>query len=327
MKINYKFSRKPKGVKGKILTPEDFQVEEIVDGRFLKKFERTENGIKRVDGPYALYSMTKRNLTTHNALKIISSCLKISENQIGYAGLKDKFALTKQYVTIKNGPAGDINLKDIQMTYISRTNRCMSIGDLIGNNFIIKLHDCRNLGKIERAVDSVKKNGLPNYFGPQRFGKYVNNHIIGRLIVKRKFTKAIRLINNIYGKRFEDLRDVNGQRIKFFINAYQSYIFNETLKCYIRKNKGRFSEKVKIVGCNTKLSKSYMDRIIADVINRERISPADFLINELRMSCSGSERPAFVDASNLDYEISENNLRLSFTLPKGSYATVLLEYL
>ncbi len=325
-RIKYYFWDKQKGAGGTIETPEDFGVEEVIDRKFLQRFERTKGGVSTVKGPYSLCLLTKRNATTLSAINKICKKLNIKKIDIGYAGLKDKFAVTKQYVTIKNVQVDSIKLDGIELKEIRKTNRHIGVGDLTGNKFAIKLHDCRNL-EIKTIAKNVEKYGLPNYFGPQRFGKYCNNHTIGRLIVKRRFSEALKLINANYLKDSYGISGVEKRKIKFFINAYQSWIFNEALKTYMKHDKKSFFGAVSLFGYTTKLTNNPIDKITARIAKKECIAQKDFRIDELRICCTGGVRDAFVNVSDLRYDKSGNNMLLHFTLPKGSYATVLLKYL
>ena len=82
--------------------PEDFKVKEIIDKKFLKKFSIRGGKVTQSTGIYTLYLLKKRNMTTMEALEKIAKTFKIKKDSIGYAGLKDKFAVTEQYITIKN---------------------------------------------------------------------------------------------------------------------------------------------------------------------------------------------------------------------------------
>jgi tRNA pseudouridine13 synthase len=320
------FLRYAEGIGGKVLSPEDFLVDEIIDRKFLRKFERSSSGVSKVKGPYTLYLLKKRNYTTSSAIEKISKRLKIDRKLIGYAGLKDKFAVTKQYVTIKKYFPETV-LDEISITPVSKTNRHIYIGDLVGNRFLIKLHGCKNTKNIEKLIDSAGENGLPNYFGPQRFGKHENNHIVGRMILKRNFKRSLKIINEIYGKNFSSINEVEKQKIKFFINAYQSFVFNKALCAYVRNNKSSFFKHVNIVGYDTRLPSNKIDKIEESLIKKDDIRQKDFSIKELGITCNGSMRNAFTKIHDVSYKISNNIVELSFTLPKGSYATILLKYL
>lgn len=275
-----------------ILSPEDFIVEEMIDPKFLRKFQRSAEKVVPVEGPYILYMLKKRGLTTEEALRIVAANFKIPVASIGFAGLKDKFAVTSQYITIKGNFYG-FSEKNMSLVRIGKTNRHISVGNLLANKFTITLHNC-NAGKIEKAARRMKK--MPNFFGPQRFGSRKNNHTIGKLIVDEKFAEALELINASSNK-YASLMQMEKRKLKFYINAYQSGIFNKKLEKFLKERK---IGKIKIPG---------------------------FRVDELMLSCSGFKREAYVVPKNLACKKEGAAIKLSFTLPKGSYATVLISEL
>lgn len=302
---------KSKGICGRLTRPEDFIVKEIPPK--FKKYERYKSGVRRIEGLYTLLLLKKKNMTTKDALNIISK--KFNIEKIGYAGMKDKFAVTFQYITVK----GDIeNFKEsnLEAEKICKVNRWLDIGDLEGNEFIITLHRCR-IGNMQRLMNEIKERGIPNYFGPQRFGKNLNNHKIGKYIIKKEFNKALSLINKNCKKKYDNIHCVSKDLLKFFIHSYQSWIFNKILDEYIRQNK--IAKKIEIIGYDTKTRGG----IINKIIRKEKIRPEDFRIDELMISCSGTKRKAFI-RPKIKYEVKDDDVQLSFSLPKGSYATVLL---
>jgi len=305
MKIKYLYWTKTKGIRGKLKTPEDFIVKEIINPKFLLRYKR-ENKIEEMSGPYSLFLLKKKNLTTEQAISKISKIFSLRD--FGYAGLKDRFAVTYQYVTVK-GKIGEYSDENIEISDIRKINRPIAVGDLIGNEFIITLHDCK-LNKINENVYAIAQ-GIPNYFGPQRFGKNKNNHVFGKLILQ-----------GIDKQQLYDRR-IDKKLAKFFIHAYQSYIFNETVNEYIRKNKKPYFKYIPVVGYNTKLGNSKIDKIIKKILKKEKINIKDFKRDELRICCNGSKRKMFI-RTKIDYKIYGNDVILRFFLPKGSYATNIL---
>jgi len=302
MKINYIYWTKTKGIGGKLKSADDFVVKEIINPKFLLKYKR-EKKIEKMSGPYSLFLLKKKNLTTIEAIRKIAKKFSIPLENFGYAGLKDKKAITYQYVTVK-GEIEEYEDEGIKIFNIKKIDRPIAVGDLIGNEFTITLHRCKNLDKIDEAVASIEK-GIPNYFGPQRFGR--NNHELGKLI----------LINK---------ERIDKKHAKFFIHAYQSYIFNETVNEYIRKNKKPYFKYIPVVGYNTKLGNSKIDKIIKKILKKEKINIKDFKIDELRICCNGSKRKMFIK-TKIDYKIFGSDVILKFFLPKGSYATNVLREL
>lgn len=296
-------------IKDLIKEPEDFVVKEIIEKKFLSKFTHSFH-TKKVDEKYSLYILKKRNMNTRTAIKEIAKRIGIKEDDIGYAGLKDKKAVTCQYITIPSGVEIK-NIDNVELEFVKKTDKMINKGDLIGNEFVITLYEF-NKNTLKKIVD-LNHRKIKNFFGDQRFGKNMNNHEIGKLILLRKFKDALLLINNIYQSDYKNLKQIDMKEIKFFINAYQSFAFNKALK-------------------NTKsLSLSlpgfyFIDNETEMIMEKDGIKQKDFNLPELGMRCRGSKRECYF-TTNINYEIRDKKLILSFFLPKGCYATTVLSEL
>ncbi len=139
--------------------PEDFQVEEHTT--------RTAEG-----GPYALYRLTKRGLGTPEAISAVARRWKIAPRQIACGGLKDRHALTVQWVTIHHGPRRDLRQTNLQLAYVGQTATPFAAADIAANAFRIVLRDLSadEAHQARQTLESVARDGVPNYFDQQRFG-------------------------------------------------------------------------------------------------------------------------------------------------------------
>src|SRR3989338_2029612 len=305
---------------------EDFIVEEILSERFIHSYKRTGKGIEKSSGDYALFLLKKQNMNTMDVIKELE---KKFQRSIGFAGLKDKKAVTSQYVTIKidkiNNAAESCLIKErhaienismysdyknsdawFKLNFVKFVHGQLSPGDLRGNKFTITLHDCSDIEKLPKIIKSVR-NGIPNFFGNQRFSE--KNHIICR--------KIIRTGKSVFAK---DLT-------KFYIHAYQSFLFNNALKKYLKKQlKLLNSKELSVPGYNTVLGNKKFDRILTDILKAEKISLRNFKIDKLGIMCRGSMRMPMI-YPDISYEVRDNDIILRFTLPKGAYATVVLDHI
>jgi tRNA pseudouridine13 synthase len=259
------------------------------------------------------------NLTTEEAVRKLARLLNVK--QVHYAGLKDKRAVSFQYVTIE-GNIKNLKTKQIELTVIKKTDRKINIGDLKGNEFEITLHGCKELNNLKRLIQEIKKRGVPNYFGLQRFGKNMDNHLTGRYLVKRRFKEAVKIINENSGKNYKSIEEVPKSLLKFFIHAYQSWIFNELLNKYIKENKRPSFRTVSLVGTETQ----NMDPGTKQLLEKEGVSKKDFEIRELGIKNIGGKRKLFI-RTEIDYEVCNKKVKIKFSLPKGSYGTVVLREL
>lgn len=146
------------GMKLKSL-PDDFEVEELSD-------------FPLGNGPFAVYLLTKRSLGTPEAITAIAERWNLSRRQISYGGLKDKHAVTRQWVTIHRGPRHDMKQDHFTLAYQGQADREFGPHDIAANRFRVVM---RNLTQpdAERIVglrDPLLRDGVPNYFDDQRFG-------------------------------------------------------------------------------------------------------------------------------------------------------------
>jgi tRNA pseudouridine13 synthase len=140
--------------------PEDFVVEEgarIRPGR---------------DGRWTLYLLHKRGIGTLEALRAVRRAWRIPPRAVGFGGLKDRHALTRQWVTIAGGPARDLDARDFRLSFEGRSRVPMTRMALLGNRFRIRIRDLarEEARTARRRFEELTASGLPAYFDEQRFG-------------------------------------------------------------------------------------------------------------------------------------------------------------
>ena len=223
-------------------TPEDFIVKEMNDI------------ILGNTGKYAYFLLKKKNYNTIKAIETIAKALGINVKNIGFAGNKDKNAVTEQLISIKNGKKDfeKVSLKDIGLKYVGKGDEEIYLGRLKGNEFYITIRglEDKEIKKIEEKAKN-KQIFMPNYFGEQRFSK--SNHWIGKAITNRDFKKAVELVlesNSEQNERIEEhlqrqkndfivaLKIIPFKMLKLYVHSYQSFLFNRTLEEYISVNTG-----------------------------------------------------------------------------------------
>ncbi len=160
--------------------------------------EELTNRVETTNGNYIIVELTKRNWDTHHLAHELSRTLRVSQNRFGWAGTKDKRALTRQKISIWDVSENDverIRLKDVELKVIGRSNKKISLGDLWGNRFKITVRDIHL--SIEESLSRVKditgelQKGAPNFFGVQRFGEYRPvTHVVGEAIMRGDFREA-----------------------------------------------------------------------------------------------------------------------------------------
>ena len=169
--------------------PEDFIVREISDPPRQKD-----------NGEYSIATVTARNWETNRMVRLMSRNMGVSRDRIGFAGTKDKRAITTQLMSVYGTEElwQKVDLKDLKIENIYRGARGIEIGDLIGNDFEISVKNCTmDPSQIRETVDSdisiIKQTGgFPNYFGVQRFGAVRPvTHRVGERLVRGDIKGAV----------------------------------------------------------------------------------------------------------------------------------------
>ncbi len=182
-------------------SPRDFTVEEI------PLYEFTG------EGEHLVLKVRKKEMTTWEMLDVLSNHVGIRRRDMGYAGLKDKHAMTIQYISLPakfEAKLEAFSHEKIKILEQTRHNNKLRVGHLKGNRFSIRLK--KVLGVQKEKLDSMMKwieaNGLPNYFGNQRFGTDGNNWVDGKRLI-------------------EGTLKIRDRKTKeFLMGSYQSYLFN-----------------------------------------------------------------------------------------------------
>lgn len=175
------------GIGGRLRTvPEDFRVDEIpLEGKGGNA------------GPFLICSLNKTNWELQHAVKEIAKRLGISHRRIGWAGTKDRNAVTSQWISIYNvtpEQVAAIRLRDISLTVVRQSNEALALGDLLGNRFAILIRDTESSDPASRAAEITRSiaDGIPNYFGIQRFGAIRPvTHAVGEWILRGDYEQAV----------------------------------------------------------------------------------------------------------------------------------------
>ncbi len=177
------------GVGGKLrILVEDFIVEE--------RFEPCNDG----EGEYVHFILEKYNWDTIRAITQLSRVLRVSLKRFGYAGTKDKRALTRQRVSawrISEEELSKVSIPGLKLYGFTRCRERVNLGDLLGNEFTIAVR--RLTGEaleetLAQTTEQLHERGVPNYFGYQRFGTVrPNTHLVGKAIVQGNLEEAVML--------------------------------------------------------------------------------------------------------------------------------------
>ncbi|MFQ3308324.1 MAG: tRNA pseudouridine13 synthase [Candidatus Nanohaloarchaea archaeon] len=238
-KMDWEYYTDTIGIKGSIKEQvNDFVVRELA------RHETSE------EGEHLIIKLHKQNMTTMEAVSKLSNMLHISKDRIGYAGNKDKRAVTEQYISVQGIDAEDINqifTDEFELEVIGK-NGYIGLGNLMANRFEIKI---RNLNlQIEdirdRTLKTADKLGskFPNYFGEQRFGSpRPITHQVGRHILRGNFEEAVwTYIAKPYDAEYKSIRKVRDElwetrdpedKAEKFPETYR---YEKTLLYHLNKN-------------------------------------------------------------------------------------------
>jgi tRNA pseudouridine13 synthase len=315
------------------LVPEDFEVEEVP--------AYAPSG----EGEHLYLWVEKRGRDTRELVRALTQALGIREGDIGVAGMKDRQAITRQLLSV---PAraeprlADFSLEGVRVLWTRRHGNKLRTGHLKGNRFRLRLRGVRDVGAAREAFSRLSTQGVPNYFGEQRFGRAGDNADLGKLL--------------ILGQRLPKKPD-RFER-KLYLSAFQSRLFNRALAARLRE--GTFDR-----------------ALLGDVLRKEdtgglfvcealevdaprvaafEVSPAGPMFGpkmlpaahavaeaEARLlaeegvalsdftrggdETEGARRPYRVRLSEPELSLEGEDVLLVFTLPRGAYATEVLHEL
>ncbi len=213
---------KEEGIKGKIKeNPEDFFVEELPIYP------------KPAKGKHVVVRIKSKNWETNKLIEQLAKAIKISPKAIGYAGIKDKRAVTVQIMTIASPIHKILNasIRDVEIEPLYVTNKPIMHGMLVGNKFRIWIRNVENprqFYKILKEIDGHKS--FPNFFGVQRFGiARPITHLVGKYLIENDIEKAVM---TYIAEPFEG-EDEESYKARKFLK--ESRDFEEALKIYPKK--------------------------------------------------------------------------------------------
>lgn len=176
----------------------------------------------RGEGTHVYFRIEKRGIPTPVAVERLAHHMNVRPGDIGVAGLKDAQAITTQMLSLEHADAEKLaGYHDHQMRVLSVTRHGNKLrpGHLAGNRFAIKIRGMQ-AGAIEPAraiLDVLTKRGVPNYFGPQRFGLRNDTAALGEAIVRGDLDEFIKIF---LGRPIEtDPPDCRAARDAFDVDA------------------------------------------------------------------------------------------------------------
>ena len=320
------------GVGGRIkVRVEDFEVDEV------PSYEPCGSG------DHLYLWVEKRGVGPEHLARTIAQKLGTHAGAVGTAGLKDRHAITRQWVSVPKETEPQLKKIDsdgIRVLKVERHTNKLKPGHLRGNTFriLIRGADSSKLTEAETILTRLRTLGMPNFYGPQRFGRDGGTVDLG----------------------FQCLNDTQPKRLrpfvyKFALSAVQSLLFNDYLAqrmldgllrtvlpgdvmmkwpfgglfvaSDVPVEQSRFDARETVTGgpmYGSRLFAAATDAAIreANVLSNNRLSLASFIGFGKLMG--GTRRHNLIYLDDLISTWEPDGLRLTFTLPSGCYATVLL---
>jgi tRNA(Glu) U13 pseudouridine synthase TruD len=212
----------------------------------------------------------------------------------------------------------------LRVEFLGRGKERINLGSAPSNHFIITI---RNLQKKPKAIKQ-----FVNCYDSQRFGSAGNNHEIGRLLLKREFAKAAKMVPELSGEKdaVKALLQLPKGVLRIYPHAYQSWLWNKMAGDYFKSHPKTKNLKVPIIGWNTVLRPPFRE-VGRKLLASEGLRRHDFKIAELpECNLEGDERDLFAIPKNLkigplqrdELNSGRRKVTVEFSLGAGSYATM-----
>jgi tRNA pseudouridine13 synthase len=310
--------------------PEDFQVEEI------PAYPPTGAG------EHLMLRFEKTGLTTPEAVTRIALALGVDPAQAGWAGLKDRQAVTSQWITLFGGEpetARALVLPGVRVLEANRHNHKIRSGHLKGNRFVIRMRCDSAQTDIARAVMAeLATSGAPNYYGEQRFGHGGQNVqearrwiVEGRRAPRDRFRRKL-LVSALQSEWFNRWLSARIERQQWqraldgdLMRKEDTgglFIASDLADAEARVSNWSISPTGPIFGAEMRWPER--DALAHERALWESEGLSDTVLTRFRKLMPGSRRVARVRPSDVRVDPFCDGIEFAFTLPKGAYATVIL---
>ncbi len=309
--------------------PEDFVVEEIP--RIHPEGE----------GSHLWLWVEKRSANTDWVAKELAKAIDCLSRDVGYAGLKDRHAVTRQWFSVPANDTARENLENadiegVNILEIHRHTRKLKRGTLNGNRFHLKIREFKgDVDQTGQRLEQIRTNGVPNYFGPQRFGHQGRNVEQGFNLLKRRAR-------------------LNRNKRSIYLSAMRSFLFNHVLAERVRRGDWNTiidGDLAMLAGTQSIFPCEKPDAEIEDRCQRLDIHPTGPMPGEkgtqptagaaemeqavlqnwpellevlTAQRVQASRRSLRLYPAELEWSFVGEDLELAFVLPPGAYATTVL---
>ena len=311
--------------------PDDFRVTEI------------EKFLPEGEGTHAWLRIRKRGVNTEEVAAALARVAGVPRSAVGFAGMKDRLATATQWFSVDLAGRAEprwasVESAEIEILETALHQRKLRRGALLGNRFEIVLREVAGLGEaFDERLGAVRAGGVPNYFGPQRFGRDGATLRLARSLL-------------VEGRRIRDRH-----RRGLALSAARAHVFNRVLSSRVRSGVWNVPVAGDVMVLDGRRSVFALDRVDAEAAGRTargEIHPTgplwgrgtrmvagaareieDRVVAETAALCRGLERerldqdrrPLRLLLRELDCRPgSDRRVTLAFSLPPGAYATTVL---
>ncbi len=318
------------GIGGRIrVRDEDFEVEEV------PSYEPSGSG------DHLYLWVEKRGIAPEFFARTIAQKFQISPGAVGTAGLKDRHAVTRQWVSVPKECAPNVARLDgdgIRVLKSGLHSNKLKPGHLKGNRFRILIRDADRSVNAEPILERIRTQGMPNFYGPQRFGRDGSTVDLGMQCLAGKAPRRIRpflfrfalsavqslLFNDYLARRLRDglFRTVIDGDVMTKWPAGGMFVTQDKAVEQVRFDAREIVTAGPMFGKKTFRAEGQAAEREAAVLHDNQLSPASF--GGFGKLVLGTRRHNLVYLDDLAAAWEPEGFRLSFTLPAGCYATVLL---
>lgn len=309
-------------------------------------------------GDHSYLRIEKRGITTYEAIRRVAKAIDVSPKAIGFAGMKDAHAVTIQTFSVEHVPIAKCetalaNVDRVRLLSAKLHRNKIKLGHLKGNRFILRIRGCVPGAAVRaRAIlDEIERRGCPNVYGEQRFGNQADNDQVGRLLVKGDFRGACELTG-------DDIRKKPHSLVRLYVSAYQSVLFNRIVAgrmpdlgrlevgdlAYLhdrgavfrvedlaveqpRADRLEISPSAPLFGLKVLLADGRPGEVERALLAEEGLTREQFDVAGAG-NFTGERRPMRIPVAGAevgDVAGDPSAIEVRFDLPRGSYATVVLD--
>ncbi|GAB4198657.1 MAG: tRNA pseudouridine(13) synthase TruD [Sandaracinaceae bacterium] len=319
--------------------PEDFEVHEV------------PAYLPSGAGEHVYVRFEKRGLDTERAVRAIASVLGTAPRDVGFAGLKDRHAVTTQWASFARRPGRlderavleGASIPGVRILEVARHGNKLRTGHLAGNRFVLRLRGVATdrIVDLERTLAWLATHGTPNYFGAQRFGRDGDNVARARRWIveggrppERPFERKL-LVSALQSSIFNALlagrvrtgelgRIVDGDLVRKE-DTGGLFVADDLAEVQARADRFEVSATGPMVGAEMRWPEREARRREEEAMAMAGLEHAH--LARFRRAGEGARRPYRIAVRYPELHVDPDGVVISFTLPSGAYATEVIREL